>query len=116
MMKKHYNILLTYCNCRKNQNDEKSLQHFADTLQSIDDCTYPICKELGEDMIKLPNSWISKSKTIEEFFDEISPNLSDNYLDHYWFAERAILTPTNLQVNIINNIATKTAWKNYDFH
>ncbi len=91
-------------NC-EDQHDEKSLQHFADTLQSIGDGTYPICKELGEDMIKLPNSWISKSKTIEEFIDEIFPNLTDNYLDHYWFAERAILTPTNLQVHKINNIA-----------
>ncbi len=60
-------------------------------------------------MIRLPNSWViycvSNCKTIETFVDEIFPNIQHKYLNHFWLAERAILTPTNKQMHQTNNIA-----------
>ncbi len=80
------------------------MEEFAQTLKSIGDGSYPIVDELGEDIIKLPETWISQSENIEDFFSEIFPNIEQNYLDHDWLSERAILTPTNKQMHEINRI------------
>ena len=49
------------------------LKKFADDLEKIGDGTYPTHEELGENVIRIPDHWLSKSETIDEFIHEIFP-------------------------------------------
>ncbi|GBM73029.1 hypothetical protein AVEN_231745-1 [Araneus ventricosus] len=41
--------------------------------------------------------------TMEELKDRVFPNIENNFKDKIWLCERAILSPTNDGVKIINN-------------
>lgn len=89
---------------RSDNADQTTMQEFADTLEQIGDGTYPIYSEIGEDMIKIPNSWLSKSTNIEEFIEEIFPDIETRSHETDFVKGRAILTPKNVTVDEINKI------------
>ena len=90
---------------RKSNSDanQEELKEFADVLEQIGDGNYPIEKELGPDMIRIPNSWLSKAKNIDEFINEAFPNFTMNCENDDFLKGRAILTPKNVDVLQINN-------------
>ena len=66
----------------------------------------------AEKLISLPAKFLSTAKTVTQFCSEIYPNLknkvkrglrSDDNDWHDWLMERAIICPTNKDVNHINN-------------
>ncbi len=61
--------------------------------------TYP---EFGDDVIKLPENIVSKSKTLDDFIDEIFPDIAQNFNDAEYMFDRAILTPLNVTVDRLN--------------
>ena len=88
---------------KQNGNSPK-LQKFAEILKSIGNGSYPINQELGQDMIRLPKNWVSTSTTVEEFVEEIFPKLQKNHQNIDQLATKAILTPKNKDVDVINSI------------
>ena len=85
------------------EREKQELQNFADTLEQIGDGNYPINKELGPDMIKVPTDWLSKSESICEFIEEAFPDFKNRCTDNEYLRGRAILTPKNKHVLAINN-------------
>ena len=43
---------------------------------------------------------------MQQLVDVVFPNLSNHQYDSKWMSERAILAPTNVQANMINDIAS----------
>ena len=85
------------------ETEKQQLLDFANTLEEIGDGKYPICKELGPDMIRIPTDWLSKSKTIDDFINEAFPNFQHECTNNDYLRGRAILTPLNKHVLTINN-------------
>ena len=77
------------------------LQKFAYTLKQIGDGSYPVEHEIPGTAIKLPENWLSKSETIEEFIEEIFPKITVETIDK--FSKHAILTTTNKEADKIND-------------
>lgn len=50
-----------------------------------------------------PDQVSTEVDSINELIEKVFPNLQQNYLDHRWLCERAILAPRNITVNNINN-------------
>ena len=71
----------------------------ADTIEIPDD----ICMEIVPKSLKDPNS---ETKSMKELAEHVFPNLIKNFENPRWMEGRAILAPTNKQVNDINNMIT----------
>ena len=56
-------------------------------------------------MIQLPDHMVSKAMNLEEFVDAVYPSLDINCSDTKFIMSRAILTPLNEDVDVINTIA-----------
>ncbi|GBM05589.1 hypothetical protein AVEN_94848-1 [Araneus ventricosus] len=52
--------------------------------------------------------------TMEELKDRVFPNIENNFQDKKWLCERAILSPTNDGVKIINKYVRESFYKNVD--
>lgn len=77
------------------------LQNFAKTLKSLGDGTYPTEPKIPGSAIALPVEWVSRSSVLDEFIQEIFPDLSENNVDN--FSKHAILTTTNKEAERIND-------------
>ena len=88
---------------RATNNNLDELQKFADTLEKIGDGTFPINEELGEDMIRIPDKWLSQSSNLQEFINEAFPNIATQCESDEYLKGRAILTPLNATAQQINN-------------
>lgn len=53
-------------------------------------------------LISLPNNFCTILQSKEELIERVFPNIVQNYRNHDWLRERAILAPKNLHVNAIN--------------
>ena len=53
-------------------------------------------------MIQIPDEYLVE--TMDELINKVFPNVEDGYLDKYWVARRAILTPRNESVDKINEV------------
>ena len=82
--------------------------------------TFP---EVGQDMIKIPEKLKSKSKSLEEFCDEIFPGIKDVVRDGLnkgftddlwqdWITNRAIICPTNDDCQEVNEQMIKKISEN----
>ena len=82
---------------------------FAETVKQIGDGVYPVVKELGDDIIRIPDQWLSKSTVIDEFINEIFPHLHETDKEEYKriYDDTAILTPKNFDVDAINEEVLK---------
>ena len=85
-----------------------SLEEFDRWLLSLGDGTAPVVKET--DLIELPEDLCSvidkddEKKSMKEFCSEIFPNLDQNIGNEEWLDGRAILAPTNREVDKINEL------------
>ncbi len=77
------------------------LQEFAAILQLIGEGTYPTEPKLN-DMIRIPDEWISKASNLDDFIDEIFPDIEHKYHESV-IENAAILTPWNAEAETINH-------------
>lgn len=77
--------------------EKEEMLNFEKFLLDIGNGTYPS----KNDIIELPSKICSNSTNIDTFLDSVFPNLFQN---HQNILDRAILTPLNDDVSIINNI------------
>ena len=55
-----------------------------------------------ENLIKIPNKWLSKTSNLNDLIAESFDEIADEYKDSNYFANTAILTPLNKDVHEIN--------------
>jgi ATP-dependent DNA helicase PIF1 len=73
--------------------------------------------ELEDDLIQVQDEMICKSKNLDDFIDEVYPELSNIVNDSTYVVERAILTPKNEDVDIINNkVLSKIEGKEFVYY
>ncbi|XP_075428712.1 ATP-dependent DNA helicase Pif1-like [Ascaphus truei] len=75
-------------------------QAFADTLLQIGEGTLPTDFTSGE--ITFPIHFCHMMTSLEELIHHVYPNLLNNYTNHQWLWERAILAAKNTSVNSLN--------------
>lgn len=52
--------------------------------------------------IRLPDDFCTFVQTKNELIESIFPDILNNYLDHNWLSNRAILAAKNIDVDLIN--------------
>ena len=75
---------------------------FSAYLLTIGDGIAEVYPDIGEEMIQIPEGYLVN--TTDELIDKVFPNIEAGYADKYWVARRAILTPRNENVDMINEI------------
>lgn len=79
---------------------DKSAEAFSKQLLAIGNGEHPsdpITKQ-----ISFPSNFCHLEHTVSGLIEKIFPNISENYKNHDWLYERAILVPKNDEVNKIN--------------
>lgn len=74
---------------------------------SVGDGTTPIVPNTDEGVMELPDAIVSRSPNLTEFIAEIYPNVHLHFGDSSFFEGRAILTPRNDNVDLINRVMLK---------
>jgi hypothetical protein len=87
-------------------NNDQALE-FYNYFMRIGNGTEQTFSEYGEDMVRLPNHMVSAARNLEEFVDNVYPSLDMNCSDTNFIMSRAILTPLNEDVDVINTIALR---------
>ena len=76
---------------------------FSTFLLTVGSGELPIIREIGEDVINVPEQTRSPAASVAELADRIYPNLADNYQDTDWLHQRDILTTRNADAEVVNN-------------
>jgi ATP-dependent DNA helicase PIF1 len=76
-------------------------QTFANQLLDMGDGNLPINRETNE--ISFPMNFCQLQPSIIDLENSVFPNIANNYQNHDWLRERAILAPKNDDVSKINN-------------
>ncbi|XP_024893165.1 uncharacterized protein LOC112468279, partial [Temnothorax curvispinosus] len=79
---------------------QTSMREFSEKLLEIGNGKIPAEKETG--LITLPKEFCNVLKKEEELAEKVYPNIEQNYKNHEWLCERAILAPKNESVKKIN--------------
>ena len=80
------------------------LKEYGEFSLRVGDGKENIISDLGDDVIRLPDSIVSNSETEHDFIDEIYPDLQENYQNADYMFDRAILTPLNKTVDQLNEM------------
>ena len=97
--------LLTNMRLQQTSNSIENLKQkeFADFLLKIGDGTYTI-NPGTEDVITLPSNMTITKGTLTNMIDFVYPNLAENCGNANYMVNKAILTPKNVNVDIISDI------------
>ena len=98
----------------KNSNDEED-KEFEKYLLDIGQGNIPTHPEIGEYMIKIPENMASKSEHLNQFIDEIFPNLAERIQEaskdrdvnpdwNQWVHQRTIICSRNDDVEAVNRL------------
>ena len=104
----HFKVLQLTENMRVRASGDVRLEEFDKWLLSLGDGTAKVVD--GEDSIELPDDWCTvidkdnEEKSMAEFCSKIFPNLDRNIGDGKWLEGRAVLAPTNREVDKINQL------------
>ena len=111
---RHFKIMELKENMRIRASGDPSLQKFDDWILSVGNGDAPnvsegdmieipeeMCIEIVEKSFKNPDS---EKNAMKILVNHVYPNLGKNHLLHSWMEGRAILAPTNKQVDLINNM------------
>ena len=79
--------------------DDASFQQF---LLNIGEGKIPTIQEKGEFTIPIMDRFLMPGSTLHDMVDWVFENLSQKMHDHHWLSERAILCPTNAEVDAVN--------------
>jgi hypothetical protein len=77
-------------------------QDFADYLLRVGEGREPVVAELGEDVIRLPDSIVLPTEDVDALIDEVYGTDAAKWSDKEFIVGRAILTPKNVDVDAIN--------------
>ena len=86
--------------------DADRVKQFCEYLLPVGEGRIPAVEELGSDWISLRNDMCLRAgATLDELIDMVYPNLKENMRDDpRFFADRAIMSPLNSEVDRINTI------------
>ncbi|XP_054745847.1 uncharacterized protein LOC129250236 [Anastrepha obliqua] len=87
-------------NMRIHLQKDPAAHEFSKQLLQIGDGKIQIDRTNG--MITVPNNFCTITKSINELIECVFPNILQNYRNHDWLRERAILAPKNIHINAIN--------------
>ncbi|MDD9341337.1 MAG: AAA family ATPase, partial [Providencia heimbachae] len=87
-------------NMRIHLQNDPSAHEFSKQLLEIGDGKIQIDNTNG--LIALPNNFCTITQSIDELIECVFPNILQNYRNHDWLRERAILAPKNIHINAIN--------------
>ena len=82
----------------------KSTQAFAQFLLSVGDGKFPINHDVGPMKVALPVHLLLKSNSLDDLCHFVFEQLESNYDTASWLCSRAILCPTNADVDEVNNL------------
>ncbi|XP_003741317.1 ATP-dependent DNA helicase PIF6-like [Galendromus occidentalis] len=97
---RHVKKLYLKINMRVLRDNDTSADTFANQLLDIG------CGKMQANgdtqTVTLPTNFCTLTASKEELIQNVFPNITENYRDHQWLSTRAILAPTNNDVNTIN--------------
>ena len=82
-------------------------QEFAKYLLDLGDGKIPILRDRGEFKTRIRPELIIKGKSVQNLCDFVFPDLKKNHRKGTWLASRAIICPTNAEVDSINEVILK---------
>ncbi|GBP40449.1 hypothetical protein EVAR_25301_1 [Eumeta japonica] len=87
-------------NMRIHLHNDATAHEFSKQLLEIGDGKIQIDSTNG--LITVPNNFDTIAQSIDELIECVFPNILQNYRNHDWLRERAILAPKNIHINGIN--------------
>lgn len=97
---RHVQTLTLTTNVRVQLQNDPSADTFSMQLLAIGNGQIAIDHATG--LITLPDNFCNFAPTKQELVSSIFPNIAQNYRDHNWLAERAILAAKNKDVSALN--------------
>lgn len=97
---KYVQKLTQNINMRIHLQNDPAAHEFSKQLLEIGDGKIQIDSTNG--LIAVPNNFCTIAQSIDELIECIFPNILQNYRNHDWLRERAILAPKNIHINAIN--------------
>jgi len=86
------------------KDDDIVCKTYAQEILDIGNGIYPTENSIAPNMIHIPDKWISKTNNLCDFISECYEDIEINYINPDYWADQAILTPLNDDVNAINNM------------
>ncbi|RCN36628.1 hypothetical protein ANCCAN_17490, partial [Ancylostoma caninum] len=87
-------------NMRVHLQGDLSVQSFAQQLLRLGDGDFPV--DPDTDLISFPSDFCNLTESAEELIVKVFPDITNNFRNHQWLCDRAILAPMNDGVNKIN--------------
>lgn len=97
---KHVKVLHLSKNMRVELQNDQSGNIFSKQLIDIGNGKFPIDMLTG--CINFPQSFCQLTRSKDELIQKVFPDVSQNYRNHDWLSERAILAAKNIDVNELN--------------
>ncbi|CAH2224923.1 jg5073, partial [Pararge aegeria aegeria] len=97
---KHVKVLHLSKNMRVELQNDQSGNIFSKQLIDIGNGKFPIDMLTG--CINFPQSFCQLTRSKDELIQKVFPDVSQNYKNHDWLSERAILAAKNIDVNELN--------------
>lgn len=97
---RHVQKLALTTNVRIQLQNDSSAAEFSRHLLDIGNGK--LSMDVNSGMITLPNNFCELTESKEEFIRNVFPNIAQNYKNHDWLSERAILAAKNKDVGEIN--------------
>lgn len=86
-----------------NPENKEMLKNYAEFLLQIGEGRYPVNEAIGPDVIRMPDELLSNAANLEEYIDEIYPDIGPHQTAEYYY-ERCLLTPKNATVDKLNKM------------
>jgi hypothetical protein len=77
-------------------------EQFAAYLIELGKGEVPVCKELGDFKVRIPNDLLHPSDDLKALCEFVFENMDSNYQNSSWLCSRAIIASTNAHVDQIN--------------
>ncbi|RCN50729.1 hypothetical protein ANCCAN_03114 [Ancylostoma caninum] len=97
---RHVRKMTLTTNIRVHLQGDLSAQSFAQQLLRLGDGDFPV--DPDTDLISFPSDFCNLTESPEELIVKVFPDITDNFRNHRWLCDRAILAPMNDGVNKIN--------------
>ncbi|KIH67418.1 hypothetical protein ANCDUO_02256 [Ancylostoma duodenale] len=97
---RHVRKMTLTTNIRVHLQGDLSAQSFAQQLLRLGDGDFPV--DPDTDLISFPSDFCNLTESPEELIVKVFPDITNNFRNHQWLCDRAILAPMNDGVNKIN--------------
>ncbi|EYB87952.1 hypothetical protein Y032_0254g286 [Ancylostoma ceylanicum] len=87
-------------NMRVHLRGDDNAQSFAEQLLRLGDGKIPVDPET--DLISFPSNFCNVVASLEELVNNVFPDIRENFTNHQWLCDRAVLAPMNESVNYMN--------------